>query len=106
MELKRTRTKVPRVSPGKVEVNRIRDGGIVFRQVLVPCGKKNCTKCPHGPYWYLAFWKEGRWREKYIGKTLSDPRAQRDGAVRDMLGRVLEKVGALDEGRKAINEDS
>ena len=34
----------------------------------VKCGKDNCTRCPHGPYWY-AYWTEnGRRRSRYVGK--------------------------------------
>lgn len=39
-----------------------------FRQQSVRCGKENCTRCPHGPYWY-AYWNEnGRRRSSYLGK--------------------------------------
>ena len=46
-------------------------GSITFRYETVRCGKKNCTRCPHGPYWY-AYWKEeGRTRSRYIGRNLT-----------------------------------
>jgi len=39
-----------------------------LRSQLVKCGKGNCTKCPHGPYWY-AYWREGgKRRSRYVGK--------------------------------------
>ena len=39
-----------------------------YREQLVKCGKQNCTRCPHGPYWY-AYWSEnGRRRSCYLGK--------------------------------------
>jgi hypothetical protein len=45
-------------------------GSITFRYETVRCGKKNCTRCPHGPYWY-AYWKEGgRTRSRYVGRSL------------------------------------
>jgi hypothetical protein len=45
-------------------------GKVTFRQEMVRCGKKGCTRCPHGPYWY-AYWREdGRTRSRYVGKTL------------------------------------
>jgi hypothetical protein len=45
-------------------------GKITFRQETVRCGRPNCTRCPHGPYWY-AYWREGgRLRSRYIGKQL------------------------------------
>ncbi len=48
-------------------------GSITFRYETVRCGKQNCTRCPHGPYWY-AYWKEGgRTRSRYIGRALPAP---------------------------------
>lgn len=45
-------------------------GSLTLRYETVRCGKKNCTRCPHGPYWY-AYWKEGgRTRSRYVGRTL------------------------------------
>ena len=45
-------------------------GAVSFRQEMVRCGKKGCTRCPHGPYWY-AYWREGgRTRSRYVGKNL------------------------------------
>jgi hypothetical protein len=43
-------------------------GKVTYRQERVRCGRENCTRCPHGPYWY-AYWREdGRLRSRYIGK--------------------------------------
>ena len=51
-----------------------------FRQQLVKCGKENCTRCPHGPYWY-AYWNEdGRRRSSYLGK-LEEDELPDDGSV-------------------------
>ncbi|MBI4671199.1 MAG: hypothetical protein HY741_05970 [Chloroflexi bacterium] len=45
-------------------------GSITFRYETVRCSKQNCSRCPHGPYWY-AYWKEnGRTHSRYIGRTL------------------------------------
>ena len=50
--------------PGKAKVT--------YRQEWVRCGRDNCSKCPHGPYWY-AYWREdGRMRSRYIGKDLQE----------------------------------
>jgi hypothetical protein len=49
---------------------RFEDGTpeVKLRKQLVRCGKENCTRCPHGPYWY-AYWREdGRRRSRYVGK--------------------------------------
>ena len=46
-----------------------------YRNEYTKCGKPNCKKCPHGPYWY-AYWREGkRLRKKYIGKTKPEQEA-------------------------------
>jgi hypothetical protein len=42
-------------------------GRMTFRMEGVRCGKANCTRCPHGPYWY-AYWREdGKLRKRYLG---------------------------------------
>ena len=43
---------------------------ITYRQEQVRCGRSNCTRCPHGPYWYAYWREEGRLRSRYIGKEL------------------------------------
>lgn len=51
-------------------------GSITFRYETVRCGKENCSRCPHGPYWY-AYWKDnGRTRSRYIGRSLPSPARQ------------------------------
>lgn len=38
----------------------------------VSCGRSNCNRCPHGPYWY-AFYRDGnKVITKYLGKHLPD----------------------------------
>src|SRR5256885_10556394 len=38
---------------------RVPDGAkITYRREEVRCGKANCSRCPHGPYWY-AYWRGG-----------------------------------------------
>jgi len=46
------------------DIERIR-----YNLTLVPCGKKRCKKCPHGPYWYAVRWHGNKRTEIYIGKT-------------------------------------
>ena len=53
---------------------RFEDGTpeVKLRKQLVRCGKENCSRCPHGPYWY-AYWREdGRRRSRYVGKLGDD----------------------------------
>src|SRR2546421_429172 len=52
----------------RVEVERA--GKVTYRQEHVRCGRQNCTRCPHGPYWYAYWREEGRLRSRYIGKEL------------------------------------
>lgn len=45
---------------------------VSLRKQMVKCGKRGCTRCPHGPYWY-AYWSEdGRRRSRYVGKLLKE----------------------------------
>ncbi len=39
-----------------------------LRSQYVKCGKRNCTRCPHGPYWYAYWTEDGRRRSRYVGK--------------------------------------
>ncbi|MGH2721642.1 MAG: hypothetical protein ACRDJO_08570, partial [Actinomycetota bacterium] len=52
---------------------RVPEGArVTYRLERVRCGKENCSRCPHGPYWY-AYWREdGRVRSRYIGRRLPD----------------------------------
>ncbi len=60
-------------------------GSLTFRYETVRCGKENCTRCPHGPYWY-AYWKEGgRTRSRYIGKNL--PKLAKDSYEEKLRAR-------------------
>lgn len=54
-----------------------RRGKVTFRQERVRCGRKGCTRCPHGPYWYAYWREEGRVRSRYIGKDLRGVRPTR-----------------------------
>ncbi|MGI9609801.1 MAG: hypothetical protein ACR2NL_05860 [Acidimicrobiia bacterium] len=45
---------------------------VSLRQQSVRCGKRGCTKCPHGPYWYAYWTEDGRRRSRYVGKLLDE----------------------------------
>jgi hypothetical protein len=48
--------------------------GATIREEHVKCGKPDCNRCKHGPYYY-AYWKEnGKLKKKYIGRY--DPRKE------------------------------
>ena len=63
---------------------RVPEGAkITYRREEVRCGKTNCTRCPHGPYWY-AYWREdGKLRSRYLGSArageLQQPSPTRPG---------------------------
>ncbi|MCB2223891.1 MAG: hypothetical protein KQH83_06905 [Actinobacteria bacterium] len=43
-----------------------------LREQWIRCGKDNCTRCPHGPYWYAYWTEDGRRRSRYVGKLAED----------------------------------
>ena len=45
---------------------------VSLRKQMVRCGKAECTKCPHGPYWYAYWTEEGRRRSRYVGRLLDE----------------------------------
>jgi hypothetical protein len=49
---------------------------VKLRKQMVRCGKENCTRCPHGPYWYAYWSEEGRRRSRYLGKLEELPEAE------------------------------
>lgn len=50
-------------------ITQFKDGIYTYRKELIYCGKA-CRGCPHGPYWYVYFRKDGVERCKYLGKKL------------------------------------
>ena len=58
---------------------------VSLRRQWVRCGKKSCTKCPHGPYWYAMWSEDGRRRTRYVGKlddeTVNSSSSVAEGAV-------------------------
>lgn len=48
-------------------------GGFEYELKNISCGKANCNRCPHGPYWYMKFkTRHGKSVLKYLGKSLPD----------------------------------
>jgi len=45
-------------------------GGIRYEHWKTDCGKSNCKKCPHGPYWYRPQQTKQGLKYVYIGKDL------------------------------------
>lgn len=56
-------------------VKTIAIDGLYYVYRWVGCGKPNCKKCPHGPYWYCNFTRKGKHVSVYLGavfKTLAE----------------------------------
>lgn len=52
-----------------LEIESYVEGPYVYKLLRISCGKKNCGKCPHGPYWYaFVHLRNGRTVRRYIGK--------------------------------------
>lgn len=64
---------------------------LVLRRV--GCGKANCHRCPHGPYFYLVTYSRGKPRTWYLGKRLEGELVHRDGLVETMVRTLREKYG-------------
>ena len=58
----------PEPPGGKREViSKKKVGKMTVQLERVRCGK-NCKGCPHGPYLYGYYWKDGRLVSVYLGK--------------------------------------
>ena len=72
---------------------RVPEGAkVTYRREEVRCGKPNCTRCPHGPYWY-AYWREdGKLRSRYLGsaraRELDQPPPRNSGSALAADGSV------------------
>lgn len=61
--------------------------GVTYEARWVKCNKKNCERCPHGPYWYaVVALFGGKPAVRYIGKQLKGPAA--DYYSKEYTGRV------------------
>jgi len=55
------------------EILQVRSAGkITYQLEKVKCGKPNCEKCPHGPYWYGYKRVNGKLKSFYVGKELPE----------------------------------
>lgn len=78
---------------GTREVVTIRYTKFFLRLVYLPCGKSNCKKCPHGPYWYFGYSHQRKVRQLYLGKTLLGERALRHPEILEVVGEVQRQMG-------------
>ncbi|NES95469.1 MAG: hypothetical protein F6K32_09585 [Desertifilum sp. SIO1I2] len=63
---------LPPVKSGRVALSVHRFNSIVYRLEKVRCGKENCHRCPHGPYWYGYQRSNGKVVSFYVGKKLPE----------------------------------
>jgi hypothetical protein len=61
---------LPPVKSGRIALSVRRFNSIVYRLEKVRCGKENCHRCPHGPYWYGYQRSHGKVVSFYVGKEL------------------------------------
>lgn len=78
---------------GVVEVAMMRYKNMGLRLARLPCGKANCSKCPHGPYWYLVTWHGKRATQRYVGKKLFGQRVKERPDLETLIIRVLRGSG-------------
>lgn len=68
---------------------------VLYRYRMIKCGRKNCRKCPHGPYLYCrAFESVGSgWKEveRYVGKVGSEKE-------QEVMYRLLARCAELEGG--------
>lgn len=89
----------------RITVKTINDPPFEFRLMLVPCGRRECHKCPHGPYWYARYWIGRRSKEVYIGRHLVDWKAGKNRELFERLQKLAEREeldseGVTSDGRK------
>ncbi len=86
---------------GVRELGMIREDKFFLRLVMLTCGKRNCTKCPHGPYWYFGYSHRRKVRQIYLGKTLLGERTLKHP---DILAVV--RAATKDRGIEPIAKDA
>jgi len=78
-------------------VRSFSDGKLFYRLEWVRCGRKNCTRCPHGPYWYVYGRRKGKPFCRYIGKALT--------AMKDLKLDLEKNPGDLAKDLKGVTPD-
>lgn len=78
---------------GVKEVRRIRYENMALRLVWVPCGKLNCKKCPHGPYWYLVTWRGEKAQQWPVGRHLFRMKVKAKPDREILVTKILEMTG-------------
>ena len=69
-ELEQEKAPGPVVRAGREILKVEMAGKVTYQLERVKCGKPNCQKCPHGPYWYGYKRVGGKLKSFYVGKEL------------------------------------
>ncbi len=89
---------------GAREVRRIKFRNMALRLAKIPCGKHNCSRCPHGPYWYFVTWRGKKATQRYIGKFLFGKKTKRAPDLEANILHVLEGAGEKVAGKEFTYE--
>ena len=75
-----------------------------FERRYIPCGKKNCVRCPHGAYWYAYWYEKGKMRNRYLGKYLpTRAKIMRDKRVKRV--RIVAKEPEAEQSSVELNQE-
>jgi hypothetical protein len=78
---------------GCKDIAYIRFEGYFLRLCRLACGKSNCTKCPHGPYWYFGYTKRRKVKQIYLGRSLLGERALRHPEILEIVKEAQRQKG-------------
>lgn len=88
----------------KIDLAEWRIGKIRLVLRHIYCGKANCSKCPHGPYWYIRYRRNGRPFSRYLGRSISEAadglgarEAERIAAKFNLCDRAVDQWRAMQE---------
>ncbi len=77
---------------------------VTYQLEFVKCGK-NCKKCPHGPYWY-AYWSEnGKTKNRYIGKKITEEKHKQFGLSDDEIKEWFTQVQTFEQKVKQWSQE-
>lgn len=92
----------PKTWKGSHDVLTIRYGRVMLVLRENECGKTNCHRCPHGPYWYLVYYVRGKPKTVYIGKSLEGDRLHQHTMAEAMVGEIQRSTGVPAKARDAF----
>lgn len=82
--LKEMNSQIPGIANGSIKV------------VYVKCGRKWCSKCPHGPYYYLQWKENGKVKTKYLGKN------EKFKEIADKVREIKKRLKEVEKKKKKL----